>query len=1010
MANSFVDTSVNNFITYYYVVTAVNGGGESSNSNQASVTYIPQPPQLPSAPAGLTATAGNAQVGLNWTATQGALYYDVQREALGGTWALIAPYVPQPSYNDTSVTNGTTYNYQVAAVNAAGTGPWSAVASATTPVPPLPAGLFSVTQVGYYYSDGLGHSCDFASVNHLYSCGISPQDYNSPTVPNYNILPSNTISSGTCTCGLYSLPYTWQGPQTSFVVSPNQNAYVSISNVNYPPYWLTLVFPGGPGTTKYPNGYTNFESSLQNAKQAGMNIVEIALNSDELTSWPFNGNFQGCYTNNGINSCNQDDAYLEQVVSSLAEPVVPNVPYYIIFRISYQSSAARLGMYKPFNSGTDSIVRLDAMGDSYSDPSVDTNSQYSWFYHQQVVQNVLRYLDTNLPGRVIGFKTDEKFLTPSTQKSDGTWGPATNYLTGYFGDYSTSQSSAYCAWWSQLPSPPNVNCSMPNTSMRNATNDGTNFISGIDANSLNAIYFNQFSAVHLADTFKGLGQAVQDVSQGKAINSFFYGYANALDDDLPESQHTALGYAEGLPQINRFVSPYSYYNARNLGNAFFGGGVGDSAALYGKLYSNEDDLYTYLCAQKDPTCQNYYQTIGLTTMASGSLSNTISYLRRDFVTAAVRGQGLYLLDLDPNTAGSFSNSTDPSDTGTLWQAITQDLGTASKVDFTTQYNYVPEVAVFVDETAAAYEPLNQSANVSNGNLYRTHSFITGALEQLSQAGIVWREYLMSDLLNEKDPVPLDNVKFAIFLNPVNITSAIQTAIQNKLENSDRALLYVYAPGLFGQGTNSDVANPAQISAITGMNIVQGAGSLTNPQTQVSFDMPSTGAHPQPFGITDGGTWSPWFYVNDPYAVTLGTYILNNVPSNFSSLAWKQKQGYSVYYSALPFYSGEAISAPSLPSSPLAIPAPLLRYMASNAGVHFFTDIITDSVDAGGNTMVLNAMYTATRTVYLPWTVNEVDEDTDTGSTTDAVTTTICKNCSSFTVSLTGPDTHVYRWK
>ena len=82
-AAAYADTGLTNGTTYYYVVTALNTAGESGNS--AEVNAKPAAPlQIPAVPVGVVATAGNAQVGLTWTASSGASSYHVKRATVSG--------------------------------------------------------------------------------------------------------------------------------------------------------------------------------------------------------------------------------------------------------------------------------------------------------------------------------------------------------------------------------------------------------------------------------------------------------------------------------------------------------------------------------------------------------------------------------------------------------------------------------------------------------------------------------------------------------------------------------------------------------------------------------------------------------------------------------------------------------------------------------------------------------------------------------------------------------------
>ncbi len=127
---AFINTGLTNGTRYYYKVAAVNSAGTSLQSNEASAT-----PQVsaPPAPTGLTATPGNAQVTLAWTAAPGATSYNVYRGTTAGGESTrpIATNITVTTYTNTRLKNGTTYYYKVAAVNAGGVSPRSNEASAT---------------------------------------------------------------------------------------------------------------------------------------------------------------------------------------------------------------------------------------------------------------------------------------------------------------------------------------------------------------------------------------------------------------------------------------------------------------------------------------------------------------------------------------------------------------------------------------------------------------------------------------------------------------------------------------------------------------------------------------------------------------------------------------------------------------------------------------------------------------------------------------------------------------
>lgn len=119
----------------------VTGGRLNVDRAVRTCAGEPDPdPTAPPAPANLQASGGNGQVALTWSASSGATSYSVRRRMppdLNVTE--IASGLTTTSYTDTTVTNGTTYEYTVTAwANGLESGPSNA-ATATPAAPAIPA-------------------------------------------------------------------------------------------------------------------------------------------------------------------------------------------------------------------------------------------------------------------------------------------------------------------------------------------------------------------------------------------------------------------------------------------------------------------------------------------------------------------------------------------------------------------------------------------------------------------------------------------------------------------------------------------------------------------------------------------------------------------------------------------------------------------------------------------------------------------------------------------------------
>ena len=143
--NNYTATNLTNDVTYYFIVTASNNNGESDSTSAVSATPTSDSNAL-IPPSDLSALAGDQSISLSWSTVSAASSYSIYMAEVSGiasdNWQSLAGGAEfnstTNSYLVSNLSNGTTYYFVVASVDADANMSSDSTEVSATPVLPAP--------------------------------------------------------------------------------------------------------------------------------------------------------------------------------------------------------------------------------------------------------------------------------------------------------------------------------------------------------------------------------------------------------------------------------------------------------------------------------------------------------------------------------------------------------------------------------------------------------------------------------------------------------------------------------------------------------------------------------------------------------------------------------------------------------------------------------------------------------------------------------------------------------
>lgn len=445
-----------------------------------------------------------------------------------------------------------------------------------------------------------------------------------------------------------------------------------------------------------------------------------------------------------------------------------------------------------------------------------------------------------------------------------------------------------------------------------------------------AIDYQQNLADLVAERLIDQCRTIKELTHGEKLAGAFYGYImdQAWNDNyfggnvdgsystIQRSGHLGLRTVLRAPEVDFLVSPYGYA-FRGLGGDGLSMTASESARLHGKLYIYEED--SRLHNLFDYNGRNY------------RLEHSAAIHQRCMGYVLTHGFAIWwFADWPPNTYEQHPH-TEPS-AFNPWLVRFQKLG-----EFNLALDNTPqaEVAVLIDDDSFWHESMRNDLNRAGVFYQRVFG--------LPRFGAPHDVYLLDDLIEGRIPP----YKLYIFLNAWHLDGARRDQLKRLLRQQHATAVWVYGAGYLNETPALD-----NMTDLTGIMFDMTDHAWAMQMHVTDFDHPITRGLPQDLFWGTHSSLGPVFHAKDAGGRTLGQVI--------TSLG-RCKPGFVIKE----FSDWRSIWL----ASP-GIPAPVLRGIARDAGIHIYSDA-GDVLHASKSLLSVHTVSGGPRTFRLPCRVEVV---------------------------------------